>query len=128
MSKFGHYVESNLWLTLLGIFLFFCFAIGVTLVTPPLVDPTWTENTSNYQKQLYEVGDPRLFISNSVTGNYDLQFVGHLEEGKTLSAFIEEERYRIVAPDELKKYITKEDQAVLLTSKILFLRTPTPPF
>jgi len=121
---FGHKVEGSFWWTVIGVFLFFLCAISVTLIIPPLVDPTWSENTSHYQKQMYEVGDPRVFISNSVTGSYDLQYVGHMEDGKTFSAFIEGERSRIVAPEALKKYISKEGGPIHLTSRILFLRTP----
>ena len=124
----GHKVEHSFWGTFIGIFLFFCCAIAITLVVPPLVDPTWSENTSHYQKQLYELGDPRVFISNSVTGNYDLQFVAYMEAGKTLSAFIEGEHSRIVAPEPLKKYISKENGPIHLTNKILFLRQPSPSF
>jgi cytochrome c oxidase cbb3-type subunit 2 len=99
-------------------------AVAVTLISPRFVDPTWTHETSHYQKQLYEFGDGRVFISNSVTGTYDLQFVNWLEEGKTLTAFVENERQKIVAPEALKSYITKENEPIKLTSHLLLLKSP----
>ena len=122
--KLGEKVEHSFVGTLSGVLVFFALAIGVTVVSPRLVDPTWTEATSNYQVQIYEFGDPHFFISNSVTGTYDLQFVAWIEEGKSLSAFVETERSRILASDELKPFVTKVGQPLRLTDRVLLLRRP----
>lgn len=119
-------LNTSAILTVLGIVLLFGVSIAATLVIPQYVERTWIEPTSPYQKQMYEVADPHLFVSTmGDTGSSDLQMVYHLEEGVTLLAFTESDTIRIVAPPELKKYITRSSDAKLkLTSELLLLRPP----
>lgn len=110
-------------LTVIGVILLFSTAITVVLIAPRYVDPSWTTPSSPYQVQMYEISDPNFYISNTVAGQYDLQFVHHLKNDTSLLAFQESDRVRIQAPKELEKYITKSDEKDLkLTSRLLLLR------
>lgn len=119
-------VEWSAVLTIIGILILFSGSILVTLVAPNYLDPSWVEPSSYYQKQMYEVADPNLYISNNNSViKADLEFVYHVVEGYTLLAFQESSTVKIVAPPELQKYITKADDKLLkLTSDLLLLRTP----
>lgn len=123
--SFFYNLEKSALVTFAGIILLFSGAIGVTLIAPNLIDPTWTQPTSEYQVQVYEVADPHLYISASQKGGGDLQFVYHLKENYSLLGFQESEVVRIVAPSELEPYITHlEEETLKLTSKLLLLREP----
>lgn len=127
-GKFHHYIhsidKSALW-TILGIIVLFSTSIFTVLIAPRYVDPSWTQPTSPYQVQMYEVADPYLYISSAASGGPDLQFVRHLVEDFSLLAFKETESQRIIAPDSLEKYVTKLGEKVLkLSSKVLLLREP----
>jgi cytochrome c oxidase cbb3-type subunit 2 len=116
--------KSALW-TFIGILLLFSSAVVVVLISPRFVDPAWTQPTSYYQVQMYEVGDPNLYVNSFASGSPTLQFVNHLKGGYTLLAFQESKIDKIVAPKELQKYITKsEDTTLKLTSRLLLLRIP----
>jgi cytochrome c oxidase cbb3-type subunit 2 len=71
---------------------------------------------------MYEVADPHVYISQA--GPEDLQVVHHLKDGYTLLAFQESENVRIVAPKELRQYVSKMDEKLRLTSNLMLLRTP----
>ncbi len=125
-KKFFYNIEKSAVITFIGIVLLFSGAVGVTLIAPSYVDPTWTSPTSPYQVQMYEVSDPNLYISSTETRGADLQFVYHLKKNYTLSAFQESESIRIMAPKELEKYVTRvNDKQLKLTSELLMLRKPT---
>lgn len=118
-------IEKSAVITFIGIILLFSGAVGVTLIAPSYVDPTWTSPTSPYQVQMYEVSDPNLYISSSETGGSDLQFVYHLKKHYSLLAFKEFETVRILAPKELEKFVTRlNDHELKLTSELLLLRKP----
>lgn len=126
LYDFIHDLDLSAILTVIGIILLFSTAIGVVLIAPRYVDPSWTTPTSSYQVQMYEVSDPNFYISNTVAGQYDLQFVHHLKNDASLLAFQESDQLKIQAPDELKKYITRaEDKELKLTSRLLLLRVPS---
>jgi len=120
-------VEWSAIITLVGIILLFSLAILVVLIAPNFVDKSWVSPSSIYQKQMYEVADPNLYISsNTNRGRSQLQFVYHIRDGYTLNAFQESSTVRIVAPPELEKYITRFGENTLkLTSDLLLLREPT---
>lgn len=118
-------IEKSALVTFIGIVILFSGAVGVTLIAPSYIDPTWTSPTSNYQVQMYEVSDPNLYISSSETRSPDLQFVYHMKKHYTLLAFQEFESVRIVAPKELEQYVTRLNEKPLkLTSELLMLRKP----
>lgn len=118
-------LEKSAVITFIGIILLFSGAIIVTVIAPNLVDPTWTQPTSSYQVQIYEVADPNVYISASQKGGGDLQFVNHLKSGFSLLCFQESSGVRIVAPPELEKFITRyNDPELKLTSRLLLLREP----
>lgn len=124
-EPWSHKIETSAVLTIIGIILLFSGAVIITLEAPRYVDPNWTRPTSYYQVQMYEVSDPRLYISSTATRSGDLQFVYHLVNGQSLMAFAESSSIHFVAPPELEKYITREnDQKTKLTSKVLLLRKP----
>lgn len=122
---FFHNLDKSAVITIIGIILLFSMSIAVVLIAPRYVDPTWTSPSSSYQVQMYEVADPNLYISSSVSGSSTLQFVYHLKNNYTLLVFHETDITRIVAPPELEKYVTKHDDKELkLTSRLLLLREP----
>lgn len=118
-------LDKSAIFTILGIILLFSASIMVVLIAPSYVDPTWTQPTSLYQVQMYEVSDPHIYFGTTYQGNTALQAVYHLKANHTLLAFQESDSVRIVAPPELTKYITKtQDPLLKLTSKLLLLRKP----
>lgn len=117
--------DKSAVLTALGVIGLFLSAIVVTLVAPAYIDKSWTSHTSAYQKQMYEVADPNIYLSSKASGTGELQMVYHLKDGYNLLAFRETELFRIIAPPHLEKYITRpSDEKIKLTSDLLFLRTP----
>ena len=123
-ESWTHRINTSAVLTVLGIVLLFSCSIAVILIAPSYVDPTWTQPASSYQVQMYEISDPHLYIG-SFKGSSDLQFVYHIKEDFTLSAFRETNVLKIIAPPELKNYITSmDDPALKLTSRLLLLRPP----
>lgn len=119
-------IEWSAIATFIGIIVLFSTAIIVTLIAPSYLDPSWVSPSSVYQKQMYEVADPHLYISsNTGIRGSKLQFVYHLVEDYTLLAFQESETVKIVAPPELQKFVTAlEERPLKLTSKLLLLREP----
>lgn len=122
---FFHNLDMSAVLTVIGICLLFSTAIGVTLLAPRFVDPTWTRPSSSYQVQMYEVSDPNFYISSEASGSNTLQAVYHLKSDYTLLAFHESDTVRIVSPENLEKFITRNgDKTLKLTSELLLLRKP----
>lgn len=118
-------IEWSAVVTVIGILLLFSGSVIVTLIAPNFVESTWTQPSSHYQVQMYEVSDPNFYISGAAMGGNDLQFVYHVKDDYTLLAFQETETIRISAPPELQKYITPHgDKNLKLTSKLLLLRKP----
>jgi cytochrome c oxidase cbb3-type subunit 2 len=124
-GNFFYNIEKSAIITIIGIILLFSGAVTVTLIAPSLVDPSWTQPISNYQVQMYEVADPNIFISSALKSGGELQFVYHISEGNSLLAFKESATVRIVAPPELKPFVTEANDPILkLTSKLLLIRDP----
>ena len=122
---FLYSLDKSAVLTVIGILILFSMAILVTLIAPAYVDKSWTQPSSAYQKQMYEVADPNLYISTSMTGSDDLKLVYHVRDSFSLLAFSESETVRIIAPSSLEHYITKlGDENLKLTSRLLLLRKP----
>jgi cytochrome c oxidase cbb3-type subunit II len=118
-------IEKSALISLIGIIFLFSFSVAIVLILPRHVDPTWSQPSSRYQVQMYEIADPNFYISSSPTGDYNHQFVYHLKRDFTLLSFQETDVLRIFAPSELKPYITAVGDPVLkLTSKLLLLRKP----
>lgn len=118
-----HTLDLSAVLTVIGIILLFSGAVGVTLIAPTYVDPTWTMPSSQYQKQMYEHSDPNFYISSSGTGGQELHQVHHLKNGETLFAFRETDALKIKPAAGLEKFVTKSsDKTLKLTSKLLLLR------
>lgn len=118
-----HHLEwSAIW-TVAGILALFAASVGVTLIAPQYIDPSWKQASSTYQEQMYEVMDPNVYVSTSNPGGWGLQYVYHLKQGYTLAAFQENETVRITSSADLAPYITKLTDPVLkLTSRVLLLR------
>jgi cytochrome c oxidase cbb3-type subunit II len=124
-DNFIHRIDKSAVITVIGVIFLFSFAVGITLIAPGYMDHTWTQPTSPYQVQMYEVSDPNFYISSSTAENPELQFVNHIQDGKSLLAFHENDALRIVAPPSLEKYITRMDEDKLkLTTRVLLLRKP----
>lgn len=120
-----HKIELSALLTVLGVILLFSTAVTVVLISPSFVDPSWREPSSSYQVQIYEVSDPNFYIGKAMTGSSDLEFVNHIKKGYTLLAFHETPTLRIMAAQDLQKYVTMEkDPKLKLTSRLLLLRPP----
>lgn len=125
LSHFIHTLDLSALLTIIGIILLFSTAVGVTLIAPGHVDPTWTAPSSDYQVQMYEIEDPNVYISSASPHTADLQYVHHLKQDFTLMTFRESDIVRIISSPELEHFITRYDEATLkLTSKLLLLRDP----
>ncbi len=122
---FLYKVEVSLALTTVGIFILFFSAIGTILIAPKYVDEAWTSVCSSYQKQMYEVADPHVYISGATGGKPELECVHHLQEGHSLIALQESELVRFIAPPSLEGYVTRLGESPLkLTSKLILLRRP----
>lgn len=118
-----HKINKSALITVLGVVLLFSSAVGVTLLAPRYIDPSWTQPSNPYQVQMYEVVDPNLYISSSSKDTSPKQTLYHLKQNYTLLAFQETETQHIIAPPELEKYITRQDEKPLkLTSKLMLLR------
>jgi len=118
-----HKLDKSAVLTLIGIIFLFSFSIAITLIAPTFIDPSWTEPSSSYQRQVYEISDPNVYISSSTKKGPELQVAYHLRKGISLLAFQESETVKIEAPEELRKYITKHgDQTLKLTTELLLLK------
>lgn len=120
-------VEKSALYTFIMAFLLFFSALLVVIIIPNyMTDPSWIEPSSIYQKQMYEISDPNVYISSSTKKTADIQTVYHLKEGFSLIAFQETDTIKILADDELSKFITKkQDPQLKLTSEILLLRNPS---
>lgn len=118
-------IEKSAFATFCGIVALFSTAILVVLIAPRHIDPTWTQPTSSYQVQMYEIADPNIYIGSSRGAKDDLQFVYHLKDKLTLLSFQESEFIRIITNENLERYITKLNDPVLkLSSKLLLLKKP----
>jgi len=121
-------LDKSAVFTVIGILLLFSTAVIVTLAVPALIDPSWTEPSSEYQVQMFEVADPNTYISIAVRGKTQLEVVNHLRRGYTLQAFAETETVRMVSKPELERYITRyRNGSLRLTSDVLVLREPVGP-
>ena len=124
-NGFIHKLDGSALLTFIGVVLLFSTAVIVTLIAPRYVDSTWTDPSSPFQTQMYEVEDPNLYLSSAATRGKELQYVHHLKNDFTLLVFKESENLRIVAPPELEKFITRyQDPELKLTSRLMMLREP----
>jgi cytochrome c oxidase cbb3-type subunit 2 len=127
ITNFIHRIDKSAVWTVVGILLLFSTSIVVTLISPRYVDPSWTEPSSIYQVQMYEVADPHFYLNAAAKGTDVLQFVHHLKENYSLVAFVEGPKTHIIAPPDLEQYVTRENSPVLkLTSRLLLLRKPSP--
>ncbi|MCC5832213.1 MAG: cbb3-type cytochrome c oxidase subunit II [Chlamydiales bacterium] len=116
-------LEWSAALTVIGVIVLFSSAIAVTLIAPEFIDPSWKQASSTYQVQMYEVSDPNVYVSTSNPGGWGLQYVYHLQEGFTLHAYQESEIVRIIAPEELERYVTRRGGSEqILTTRVLLLR------
>lgn len=125
-ENYFYHIEKSAIITLISIIILFSFSVGIILIAPRHVDPTWTQPASIYQVQMYEVSDPHFYISSApMRGTSNPQSVYHLISDFTLLAFQESPFRRIIAPSDLEKYITKHgDSKLKLTSRLLLLRPP----
>lgn len=124
-NGFIHKLDGSALLTFIGVVLLFSTAVMVTLIAPRYVDSTWTDPSSPFQTQMYEVEDPNLYLSSAATRGKELQYVHHLKNDFTLLVFKESENLRIVAPPQLEKFITRyQDPELKLTSHLMMLREP----
>jgi cytochrome c oxidase cbb3-type subunit 2 len=120
-------IEKSAIATIIGIILLFSGSIGVTLIAPSYVDPSWTEACCSYQEQMYEVSDPNTYIGIASSGSTTLEALYHMRKDYTLSAFQNGEMTKIISDPALEKYITPYgDSSLKLTSRLLLLRHPEP--
>lgn len=123
--SFIHSLDLSAVWTFIGIVVLFSIAVCVVLLAPNHIDKSWTEPTTPYMRQIYEVADPNLFVSSTGEKRQNLEFVYRLQNKITLLAFKETAVNKIVAPKELDKYVTKENEKDLkLTSRLLLLKVP----
>lgn len=124
-NQFYYNIEKSFLVTIVGVIVLFGASVAVTLLAPRYIDPSWTQPTSDYQVQMYEVMDPNVYISSTSLHTNEVQTVFHLKNNFSLLAFKEDRTTRIIAPKQLQKYITAVDDPVIkLTSHLLLLRFP----
>lgn len=124
-NGFFHRIELSAVITVVGVIALFSTAIGVVLIAPRFIDPSWVQPTSHFQVQMYEIADPNFYIARASNASDTLEYVHHLQAGHTLLAFQESDAVRIIAPPELEEYITRHgDTNTKLTSRLLLLRQP----
>lgn len=122
-----HRIEKSAIATICGVILLFSGSVLVTLIAPSYVDPSWTQNSSAYQKQMYEVSDPNTYIGTAAASSQVRETVYHLKQDYSLLAFQQSDTVKILAAPELQKYITEIGEPQLkLTSRLLLLRKPAP--
>ncbi|MFA6915402.1 MAG: cbb3-type cytochrome c oxidase subunit II [Parachlamydiales bacterium] len=122
---FWNSVELSAVLTIVGIAILFASAVLVTQIAPYFIDKEWTQPSTPYQVQMYEISDPHMYISSSPLTPGELQAVYHLKKDFSLLAFQESETTRIIAPPEYEKYITRyQDPQLKLTSQLFLLQPP----
>lgn len=122
-NNFFYNLEKSAIISIIGVIFLFSFSVGVILIMPRHIDPTWSQPSSRYQVQMYEIADPNFYISGSKTGDYNHQYVYHLKKDFSLLSFQETETLRIIAPKELESYVTRIGEKTLkLTSRLLLLR------
>ena len=120
-----HGWEKSAIVTFIAIGLLFLSSILATVLAPNMLDPSWTDSSSHYQVQMYEVSDPNVYIARALPGSANLDYVNHIKKDYTLLAFVETDNMRILAPSELERYVTKVgEQELKLTSRVLLLRKP----
>lgn len=121
-----HRINRSALLTAAGAVFLFGLAMFGTVLIPHSVEDGWVKPSCSYQRQMYEVADASLYISNRGTADRgELQMVYHLKQGVNLLAFQESKTVRIVAPKELEHYITRDgDKKLKLTSDLLLLQEP----
>ncbi len=124
-KNFFYRLEWSALVSVISIILLFSGSIIVTVIAPNYVEREWIEPSSPYQVQMYEVSDPNFYISSGSQGANDLQFVYHLKNDYTLLAFQDSATVKVLAPPELEKYVTRQnDPHLKLTSRLLMLRKP----
>lgn len=128
MSKndnFFYRIEKSAVVTFIWIVILFSVSVAIVLIAPRHIDPSWTQPTSSYQVQMYEVVDPHVYISSAPFASYNLQHVLHLVNDFSLIGFFETEFLKILAPPELQKYINhSHNETIVLTPRLLLLRLP----
>ncbi len=126
MSGWSSKIEWSAFWMVVGVVVLFSTAVGVTLIAPGYIDPSWQQASSAYQVQMHEVSDPNVYFSTASPARWGLQYVYHLKEGFTLMAYRESALVRILAPVDLESYVTRfADPEVKLTTHIFLLRRPT---
>lgn len=108
-------VEGSLKMTIAIVAAFFLLSITIVLISPRFVDESWMSPSSSYQVQLYEELDPNLFISSNLQ-------VQRVFNGKTHFAYVNTPHMELKGDSELEKYITKEDEPLKLTKRLLLLK------
>ena len=128
-ENFFSKVELSALISVFWIIVLFSFSVAIVLIAPRHLDPSWTQPTSPYQVQMYEVVDPNFYISSSPFAADQLQHVYHLKDDFSLLGFFENDVFKIVTTPALEKYINRgEGGKIKLTPKLLALRYPTGEF
>lgn len=117
--------EKSAWLTFLWVGFLFGLCMAVVLIAPLISERQWVENSSEYQKQMYELADENVYLSTASPDGKTLHTIYQIRSDRLPLAFIESETVRMVAPKELEPYITRcGDSKIKLTHRLLLLRPP----
>jgi cytochrome c oxidase cbb3-type subunit 2 len=117
--------EKSLILTISGVLVLFGLAIAIVVVAPSYVDESWVEPCCSYQVQMHDVSDPNFYINAASLQPDPIEYVRHIKQGYSLLSFEEKEHLRIVAPENMQKFVTKLNQTpLIITTELLFLRDP----
>lgn len=128
-DNFFYRLEWSAILSVISIIVLFSVSVVIVLIAPRHLDPSWTQPTSTYQVQMYEIVDPNFYISSASAASHGLEHVYHLKDDFTLLGFFETEAFKILSPPELEEYINRKDsKSIKLTPRLLMLRSPTEKF
>jgi cytochrome c oxidase cbb3-type subunit 2 len=118
-------LETSAWLTFLGVGTLFGLCVSVVLVAPLISEKQWSENSSEYQRQMYELADENVYVSTASSDGKTMHTIYQIRSDRLPLGFVESETMRIIAREDLEKYITHLDEPkVKLTHRLLLLRLP----
>lgn len=115
-------IETSARWTILGIVLLFALSIVAVIISPQLTERSWVTPASAYQRLMFELADPNVYLSPTDSHGEKMHTLYHLHAKSVPLAFIESEEEAIFAPPELQSYVTKVGEPIRLTRRLLLLR------
>lgn len=115
-------IERSAKITAAGIGALFLLSVVAVLISPHLTENSWVDPVCSYQKQMYEVADPNVYLTTATTGSQQIHTLYHLHDKSLPLAFIEQENEAIFSEESLRPYITSPGMPIRLTHRLLLLK------